>query len=166
MDSIDPISKRISVREYDSREIPEEALKRILEAGRIAPSAMNYQPWKFVVVHDPSRRKALSHGRYAKFLTECPVVIVGCGNKKRSPEWYTVDVTIALQNMVTQATAEGLGSCWIGSFDEDAVKAAIKAPEDHAIVAMLAIGYPKDGKLKIAHKRKSFDEIVSFEDFS
>ncbi len=164
MNLIDPINKRISIREYDSKEIPEEALRRILEAGRIAPSAMNYQPWKFVVVRDQQIRKALSHGRYAKFLTECPVVIVGCGNKKRSPEWYTVDVTIALQNMVTQATADGVGSCWIGSFDEDAVKAAIKAPEEYAIVAMLAIGYPK-GDHKIARKRKNFDEIVSFEEF-
>lgn len=164
MEVIDAIKKRRSIRSYDSKPVPEDVLGRVLEAGRIAPSAMNYQPWKFVVVRDPSGRKALSGGRYAKFLTECPVVIVGCGDRKKSQEWHAVDVTIALQNMVTQATAEGLGTCWIGSFDEETVRSHLGVPDEYTVVAMLALGYPKKVPSS-GRKTKNLSEIVREERF-
>lgn len=157
---MDAIKKRRSVRDYAPTPIPEDVLERVVEAGRIAPSAMNYQPWHFVIATDPKVRMALSDGRYAKFLRDCPVVIVGCGDKKRSPEWYAVDVTIALQNMVTQATAEGLGTCWIGSFFENKVKEALEVPEDYAVVAMLAVGYPK-GRQNGVRKVKDAEDVTS-----
>jgi len=170
MEVFDAIQRRKSVRVYDRRPIPDDVLMKILEAGRIAPSASNIQPWHFIVVRDQKRREALSTGRYAGFLKDSPVVIVGCGNKRSSPKWNTIDVTIALENMVLAATGEGVGTCWIGSFDEDSVKRAINAPPDCNIVAMLAVGYPRDGldlvsKVIAARKRKSFNEVVSFEEF-
>jgi nitroreductase len=170
LEVFDAIEKRKSVRAYDSRPVPEDVLMKVLETGRIAPSASNIQPWHFIVVKDPERRKALSDGKWAKFLTESPVVIVGCGNKKKSPGWHVVDVTIAMQQMVIAATAEGLGTCWIGSFYEDKVRKALKVPEELRIVAMLAVGYSKEksdltSKIVRSRNRKKMDEILSYEEF-
>lgn len=170
MDVQEAIRLRKSVRVYDSRPVPEDVLNRVLEAGRLAPSAMNYQPWHFVVVRDPEKRKALSDGRYAKFLTQSPVVIVGLGDKVSSPEWHVVDTTIALQQMVLAATEEGLGTCWIGSFYEDKVKEALGVPERYDVVAMLAVGYPKDGAdlgavPAMAKNRKDLEKILSYDGF-
>jgi nitroreductase len=116
------------------------------------------------VVSDPERRKALTGGRYAKFLTQSPVVIAGCGDMKKSPEWCKVDVTIALQNMVTQATAEGLGTCWIGSFYEDKVKKALNVPDGWTVVAMLALGYPSKTR-SAARKTKDAQAVFDWETF-
>lgn len=126
MDVFEAIQKRHSIRAYESSPVPEEKLIKILEAGRLAPSASNIQPWHFIVVRDAEKRKRLAKARWAKFLAEVPLVIVGCGNQKASPKWFTVDVAIAMQNMVLTATAEGLGTCWIGSFDEGEVKKLLK----------------------------------------
>ena len=165
MEVLDAIKNRRSVRKYLPKPIPEDALGRVIEAGRIAPSANNRQPWHFVIVKDHDIRKALSGGKWAKFLQECPVVIVGCGDTKTSPEWYAVDVTIALQNMVIQATAEGLGTCWIGSFFEDKVKEAVGMPDDYAPVAMLAVGYPEENP-KGGRKTKKVEEVTSQDRFA
>ena len=72
-----------------------EKLERILEAGRLAPSARNLEPWHFIAVTDAGKRKILSKGRFAKFLDESPVVIVACGDKEKSPDWYAIDVALA-----------------------------------------------------------------------
>lgn len=170
MNVFDAIQARKSVRAYDSRPVPKETIDKILESGRLAPSAMNYQPWHFVVVTDPKKREVLSEGRYAKFLAESPVVIVGCANTKKSPKWSTVDVTIAMQQMVLAATAEGLGTCWIGSFSEDSVRTLLEVPEEYNIVAMLAVGYPREkldlgAKLLRSRNRKELSEITSHEKF-
>jgi nitroreductase len=162
MEVLEAIRKRSSVRNYKDTPIPGEVLDRVLDAGRIAPSANNYQPWHFIVVTDPERRKALTDGKYAKFLTESPVVIVGCGDTRKAPEWCRVDVTIALQNMVTQATAEGLGTCWIGSFYEDKVKKALDIPDSLTVVAMLTVGY--SAKVRSGERKtKSMEDIISWE---
>lgn len=170
MNVFDAIRARKSVRAYDSRPIPRETIDKILESGRLAPSAMNYQPWHFVVVTDPKKREVLSESRYAKFLVESPVVIVGCANTKKSPKWSPVDVTIAMQQMVLAATAEGLGTCWIGSFSEDRVRTLLEVPEEYNVVAMLAVGYPREkldlgAKLLRSRNRKELSEITSHEKF-
>ncbi len=169
MEVMDAIRKRISVRSYDSKPVPDDVLNRVLGSARVAPSAMNYQPWHFIVVKDTEKRKTLSEGRYARFLTQSPVVVVGCADEKKSPEWAVVDVTIALQNMVLAATSEGLGTCWIGSFDEDRVKDALKVPKYYGVVAMLSMGYPKDketfARPPRAKSRKALEDIVSYEEF-
>jgi len=171
MDVLEAIKTRKSVRAYDSRPIPNEILLRILEAGRLAPSAGNIQPWHFVVVSDVEKRKRIAQTRYARFLGESPVVIVGCGDQKASPRWYMVDVTIALENMVLTATNEGLGTCWIGSFSEDEIREMLKIPENFRVVALLAVGYSRKkldlaGKLlHLIRRRKKLKKIASFEEF-
>ncbi len=168
MDVSDAIRTRRSVRSYSDEPVSDEALARILEAGRASPSANNRQPWHFIVVKDQGRRTVLSEGRYAKFLKDTPVVIVGCGDKVRSEKWYVIDTTIALENMVIQATSEGLGTCWIGSFSGESVKKLLNVPDNFEVVAMLALGHPKGFSIKdalVGRTRKESTEIVSWEEF-
>ncbi|UCE91726.1 MAG: nitroreductase family protein [Methanobacteriota archaeon] len=170
MDVFDAVRVRRSVRAYDTTPVPKESLDKVLESGRLAPSASNFQPWKFIIVTDKAKRTELSKARYAGFLKESPVVIVGCGDRKGSPEWYAVDTTIALQNMVLTATEEGLGTCWIGSFDEDRVRSLLSIPDELSVVAMLSVGYPRK-KLDLAsmitggRNRKALEDVVSYEEY-
>jgi nitroreductase len=166
------VQKRCSIRAYSSASVPREKLIKILEAARLAPSAGNLQPWHFVVVTNNEKRQKIAENRmFAGFLAEAPIIIVGCGDMKASPKWYMVDVAIAMQNMVLTATSEGLGTCWIGDFDEKLVKELLKIPKNYRIVALLAIGYPREkfdfqGKmLHLIRKRKKLGNIVSFEEF-
>ncbi len=168
MEVDDAIRNRRSVRAYADEPVSDEILAKILEAGRVSPSANNRQPWHFIVVKDQEKRKVLSEGKYAKFLTATPVVIVGCGDKVRSEKWRTVDTTIALENMVLQATSEGLGTCWIGSFDGESVRRLLQIPDNLEVVAMLAVGHPKGLRIRdmvIGRSRKNLGEIVSWEEF-
>jgi len=171
MDVYEAIEKRKSIRNYEPTPVPKEKIEKILEAARLAPSASNLQPRHFIVVTDAEKRKALSGGMFAKFLRQSPVVIAACGDEKTSPKWYAIDVAIAVENMVLAATGEGLGTCWIGSFDESQVKAVLKIPSNLRVVVLLAVGYPSDKEsltskvLRIVRKRKSLDEIVSVEEY-
>ncbi len=169
MDVFEAIQKRKSSKTDEATLVSKEALKKLLEAARLSPSAKNIQPWHFIVVTDPKKRKALSKGVFAKFLSETPAVIVLCGDEKASPEWYMVDVALAGENMVLAATEEGLGTCWVGSFDEKQVKTLVGVPEDLRVVALLAVGYAKEKAsltskvIKFLRRRKTMDEIASWE---
>ncbi len=170
MEVFEAVQRRKSIRSYESKTIPAEVMDRILESARLSPSASNRQPWHFIVVKDTDMKKALSTGMFAKFLHEAPVIIVACGDEKASPNWYVVDTTIATQTMVLAATAEGLGTCWIGSFNEIDVKKLLDIPDGFRVIALLPIGYPRD-KLDVSKVinlmkgRKSLKEIVSGEKF-
>jgi len=165
------VQARRSVRAYQSTPVPKEKLLQVLEAGRLAPSASNIQPWHFIVVTDAEKRERLAQGMFSKFLKEAPVVIVGCGDQRASPKWFMVDVAIAMQNMVLTATSMGLGTCWVGSFEENQVRQLLKIPENYRVVALLALGYPKKkfdftGKvLHLIRRRKPLEKVVSFEEF-
>jgi len=169
MDVFEAIQKRKSPRTFDSTPVTKEVLKKLLEAARHSPSAKNIQPWHFIVVTNPKKREALSKGVFAKFLKETPAVIVLCGDQKASPEWYMVDVALAVENMVLAATEEGLGTCWVGSFDEKDVKPLLGIPEDLRVVALLAIGYAKEKAsltskvIRFIRRRKTMGEIASWE---
>ncbi|MBA7485532.1 MAG: nitroreductase [Firmicutes bacterium] len=170
MEVREAIEKRRSVRVYEDRPIPEEKLKRVLEAARLAPSASNQQPWNFVVVQDVESRKKL--GRAAgdqSFVGEAPVVIAAvalrtdhimmCGVHS-----YPVDLAIAVDHITLAAVEEGLGSCWIGAFSQAEVKRILNIPKQYMVVALLPIGYPAEtGGLK---SRKPLETIVSYETFS
>jgi nitroreductase len=172
MEVFEAIQKRRSARAYLPDPVPEDKLERILEAGRIAPSASNIQPWHFIVVRDEHKREKLAKsGVFARFLSQSPVVIVGCGNRKASPKWSIVDTAIAMQNVVLAATGEGLGTYWVGSFKEEEVKELLNIPDEMNVIALLAVGYPHkrlDLLAKIAHlihRRKKPVEIVSLDEF-
>jgi nitroreductase len=173
MDVFEAITKRRSTRAYEpTRSIPNEKLGRILEAARLAPSAGNVQPWHFIIVKDHEKRQTLAKGgRYARFLVESPIVVVGCGDQKASPNWYKVDVAIAMQNIVLTATEEGLGTCWIGSFKENQIRSLLKIPDNFRVIALVALGYPREkldieGKiLHLVRRKKSLNKIISLDEY-
>jgi len=170
LDIFEAIRKRKSVRSYAPTSIPEEALVKILDAARLAPSAGNAQPWHFIIVRDEDKRARIAKGcRYGKFLAESPVVIVACGDKKASPSWYAIDTAIALEHLVLAATALELGTCWVGSFNQEDIHEMLKLPEKLEVIALMAIGYPRkkfDLLAKILHAvrpRKRLKNIASLE---
>jgi len=160
MSLIDVILNRRSIRRYKSDPIPEDVLHRILEAGRLAPSAGNRQPWHFIVITDPEIKDKLSQGRWNWFIKDSALTIVGCGyvDTPYARKWSTVDVTIALQNMVIAAQAQRLGSCWIGDFKQREVKKILGIPKNLKVIALISFGYPAEHpgpKVK-----KNLEEIV------
>ncbi len=171
MDVFEAIQERRSIRAYQQKTVPKNLLLKILDAARLAPSARNVEPWHFIVVTDAKKREALSKGAFAKFLSEAPVVIVACGDAKASPKWYRVDVAIACENLVLAATGEGLGTCWVGSFKKDEVKAVVGVPEHLEVVALLAVGYAREKVdlsrrlLYLVRRRKILSEIASMETY-
>lgn len=162
------VEKRKSIRSYKSIDVEKEKLDYILEAFRLAPSAKNLQPWKLVVVTDKAvMQELVPVCRNQAFIAEAPVIIAVCvkeeeayatmgGYLNSSP----VDVGISFEHLMLAATEQGLGSCWIGAFNEKAVGEVIGVPENVRVVALTPIGYPDDQGRE--RKRKSIEEIVSY----
>jgi len=171
MDVFEAIQERRSIRSYTDKPVEREKIEKILEAGRLAPSARNSEPWHFIVVTNAEKRKALSKGLYAKFVSHAPLVIVACGDKKASADWYAVDVSLAVENMILTAINEGLGTCCVGSFSEKDIMEILKIPDNYEVIVMLVIGYARE-KLDLSSKllhlvrsRKTISEVASEETF-
>jgi nitroreductase len=172
LEVIEAIQKRKSIRSYEPTPVPSEKLRKLLEAARFAPLAGNIQPWRLIVVLDSQRRKKIAKGcRFGHFLAESPVVIVGCGDQKASPRWHAIDTCIAMQNLVLAATGEGLGTFWIGAFNEKTIREMLKVPNHLKVVALLVLGYPREKPnitAKLAHfirPRKRLDRIANLEEY-
>ncbi len=164
MSFLDLILSRRSIRKYEPKDVPDDVLKRILEAGRQAPSAANRQPIHFVVVRDTEKKKKLS-ALLSRFIKDAPIVIVGCADEKSTltGKWAVVDTAIAMENMVIAAWTLGVGSCWVGSFDEDSAKKFLNIPDKWKVVALVTFGYPAEQPKP--RNKKSFEELFSFEKF-
>lgn len=140
MDVKTAIRTRRSIRAYDPREVEEEKLVRVLESGRLSPSASNRQERRFIVIRDAGTRKALSEAaRNQKFLADAPVVIAACSVEKEyvmscGQLAYPIDTAIAVDHMTLAAVEEGLGTCWIGAFDEKKVKEILNIPDEIRVV--------------------------------
>ncbi len=165
------IRERKSIRKYKVDSIPEETLFRILEAGRLAPSGKNFQPWKFIVVKDKIiKEKLVSACAGQSFIAQAPIVIAACGFPEESyahmgryMKSWPIDVAIALEHMILQAWEEGLGTCWIGAFKEDEVKSILEIPRDVKVLALTPVGYPaKESRFR---GRKPLEEIISYDKF-
>ncbi len=165
MSLVDIIISRRSIRRYEKREVPENILSKILEAGRQAPSANNRQPWRFIIVTDEEIKKKLSRGRWNRFIKDSAFTIVGCGyiGDSYGKRWSTIDTTIALQNMVIAAWSLGIGSCWIGDFREEEVRRLLNIPDEWKVIALISFGYPAEKPSNVW--KKPLSEIVSYNSF-
>ncbi|MGQ9680455.1 MAG: nitroreductase family protein [Candidatus Bathyarchaeia archaeon] len=173
MEFYEVVRTRRSIRSFKPDPIPDDVLKRVLEAARIAPSGSNRQPWRFILVNDrkliDSVVDACGHQR---FLSEAPVLIVACGcDIKYDRGGYMgdlsmlVDVSIAVTHLILAARAEGLGTCWIGGFDNEELKRLLHIPKDWNVVAVTPLGFPK-APFSEPGARKPLEEVVSFNVFS
>jgi len=174
MDLFRVIEKRRSIRKFKNIPVANEDLKKILEAGRLAPSGGNRQPWYFVIVRDFETKRALSvAANNQKFIADADVVIVALGDpmidsiklpyklsSSRMP--YKQDPMIAVEHMVLAATALGYGTCWTGAFNEDEIKRILKIPENLTVIALLPVGVPDESPS--SRPKKPFTEIF-FKEF-
>ena len=165
------IEQRYSVRSYQDKEVEKEKLITILEAGQIAPSAVNNQPWHFIVVQESENHKQFSEIYHRDWFNEAPVYIVVCGDHKQAwkrnedeKDHCDIDGAIAIDHMTLQATELGLGTCWICNFYVEKCKCFFNLPEHIEPIAILSLGYPTDKKAPVK-KRKSLEEIVHWEKF-
>jgi len=142
VDVFETIAARRSIRAYKNEPVPPESLARVLEAARISPTAGNRQEYRFVVVKDEATRKALVPAcNNQAFIGDAGVVVVGCATNP-ARRYSPVDVAIALDHMTLAAAALGLGTCWIGAFSEEKVKAILGIPEGVTVWSLLPIGIP------------------------
>ena len=172
MDIFDVFSARHSIRAYTDQPIPDEALKQILESVNRAPSAGNLQAFDIYQVTKKEHKEALMRASHdQEFLVQAPVVLVFCAVPSRSAVRYTErgetlyciqDATIACTFAMLAATAQGLGTVWVGAFDEEAVGRIINVEPGHRPIAMLPIGYP-DGTPRIRTRRKLAEIVHSVE---
>ena len=171
------VHKRRSVRKYSDQPVAKEDLLKCLEAARLAPSGCNSQPWHFIVIDEPELRKHVAarifFGIYSmnKFAMEAPVLVAVVSEKEkflasfggqiRDTSYCLVDIGIACEHLILQAQELGIGSCWIGWFDEKALKEELRIPKDKKIDIVIALGYPVEDQI-VPKTRKSLAEISSF----
>lgn len=168
MKTLEAIKARRSIRKYLDQPVEKDKLEIILEAARLAPSARNAQNWKFIVVEDKAVKEQLATATNYKFIAEASVVIVGVGLEperlmKCEVPAYAVDLSIAMTNITLAATAVGLGTCWIGGFDQNKARQVLRVPEQYKIVELMPLGYPAEDPE--ARKRKELSEIISYNQF-
>jgi nitroreductase len=177
----DIVKHRISIRDFLDKPVEREKIAMCLEAARLAPSACNSQPWKFIVVDDPKMKKTLCDaafgGIYAlnAFAKKAPVIVVIVSEKPkflakvggaiRNTQYYLIDIGIAGEHLVLQAEDLGLGTCWMGWFNEKGVKSVLNVPQDRKIDIVIAMGYYDQKKGDVKHNRESLDKIASFNSF-
>ena len=163
MSCIEKVLTRRSVRKFKKDVVCEEVFKDILEAGRQAPSATNSQPWHFVVARDEKQKDACSFQGFNRWVNGASFVIVGFYRRSEViiEKLSLMDVTIALQNMVVAGWVQGVGSCWMGAFDERKLRDTLNLPLDAKVVGAVAFGIP-DGNPRQAYK-KPLQEIFHFD---
>jgi nitroreductase len=180
MEILKSIQNRISTRKYSEQPVEKDKIERCLEAGRMAPSACNAQPWKFIVIDDPELRDKVANAARAemlnmnKFTNEAPVIIAivmepanvtsTLGSKIKRKHYPLIDVGIAAEHICLQATEEGLGTCMIGWLNEKKVRKLLSIPYSRRIPLLITLGYSAEEKEK-TRRRKEFGEIVSYNQY-
>ena len=164
---------RYSVRAYENTPVEKEKIKKVVDAARIAPSAVNLQPWKFVVIRDEDIKNQIAGEYKREWIREAPVIIAACGDhnsawKRGDGKDHTdIDLAIAVDHMTLAAVEEGLGTCWVCNFNSMNCAGILNLPKGMEIVALLPLGYPKEEGDPHRHeeKRKSLDDIIVWESF-
>lgn len=164
MNFLELAGKRASIRAYKPEPVPDDLLNKVLEAGRIAPSAANFQPWHFVVIRDDAAKARLAEAYAKDWFWKAPVIVVVCVDtvkawtRRDGKSYAFVDGAIAMDHMTLCAAELGLGTCWIGAFDPEKARAILGVPERVEIVAMTPLGFPDSAPFP--KKRKEMNEIV------
>lgn len=181
MPLLDLLRHRRSVRNFIDKPVEREKIMMCLEAARIAPSASNSQPWKFIVVDDRDVKNGLCEKAFSgiyslnSFCKMAPVIVAVVSEKSkfltrigaifRGTKYYLIDIGIAAEHFVLQAEDLGLGTCWIGWFNERAVKSILSVPRSKKIDILIALGYYERNKLGPEHGREPMDRIASFNSY-
>jgi nitroreductase len=175
MDFFDVVRTRRSVRSFKPDMVSDEVLNVVLEAVRIAPSGSNRQPWRFIIVKDEITKQRLIRAcGDQKWLAEAPIIVVACGhifdyNRGGYMEDFSmlVDLSIAMTHLILAARNEGLGTCWIGFFNNAQVKRVLEVPEGWNVAGLTPLGYPEAGEKAFTEPgpRKPLSEIVSTDKF-
>lgn len=177
---LDLVRKRRSVRSYAPKPLEREAILSCLEAARLAPSACNVQPWRFVVVDAPDLKSKLCNAAFSgshatnRFAGEASVIITVVadpdlfanvlGATLQGTRYFLIDIGIACAHLVLRAAELGLGACVLGWFNEGGVKRVLGIPRRKKVVVLISIGYPAEEKGDVK-KRKTLEEIASFNAF-
>ena len=166
----DLIVKRFSVRKFTAKEVEKEKILRVLEAGRMAPSAVNYQPWHFIVINDEEKLRKIHTVYQRSWIQEAPLIIVACADHSKSwkrtsdgKDSADIDVAIAIDHMTLMATELGLGTCWVCNFNIQECSCILHLPSSLEPIALVPMGYPNISAP--AKKRKSLNEIVHLNEF-
>ena len=181
MPLLDVLKQRRSVRDFIDKPVEREKIMVCLEAARIAPSACNSQPWKFIVVDDERLKKKLCNAAFGgiysvnAFCKKAPVIVAVVSEKSkflariggmfRGTEYNLIDIGISCEHFVLQAVDLGLGACWIGWFDEGAVKAVLNVPQEKKIDILIALGYYDPTTVSPEYNREPIDKIASFNSY-
>ncbi|MDH3345680.1 MAG: nitroreductase family protein [Kiritimatiellaceae bacterium] len=164
--------KRVSIRSYTEEPVSPEMLQNILEAGRLAPTACNLQPFRFVVVQEKENLAALAESYPAPWFAEAPVVIAICTqpgkawirNKHDGKNYVDIDGAIAADHMTLAAEELGLGTCWVGAFNPKIARKVLHLPRSVELLVMLTLGHPNEtGRPK---ERKKLDQLVNHESWT
>ncbi|NHJ31911.1 MAG: hypothetical protein FK732_03525 [Asgard group archaeon] len=163
MKCIDQILSRRTIRKYKDEPVSEEVLNNIMEAGRCAPSATNSQPWHFVVARDEKSKEACDFQGFNRFIKKSSFIVVGFYRQSEViiEKLSLMDVTIALQNMVVAGWVQGVGSCWMGAFDDVKIESTLNLPSDAWVVGAVAFGIPDESPSQ--PPKKPLNQIVHFD---
>jgi len=178
---LDLVRHRKSIRNFLDTPVEKDKIMMCLEAARLAPSASNSQPWKFIVVDDRDVKNRLCDSAFSgiyminSFCKTAPVIVAVVSEKSkflariggmfRGTQFYLIDIGIACEHFVLQAEDLGLGTCWIGWFNEKAVKSILGVPQNKKIDILIALGYYEKGMLGAEHGREPMDRIASFNSY-
>lgn len=170
MKFIELANKRRSVRQYSEREISDELLLQIAEAGRLAPSAVNYQPWIFYIIKSEDGMNKLHESYNREWFGKCKYAILVCADKSqawiRSSDQKShadIDASIAIDHMTLQAADLGIGSCWICNFDPETLKINFGLTDVLSPIAIISLGYPADESIwEQPKKRKDISQITEW----
>ena len=168
MDFYDVVRKRYSVRAYRKDPIPDDVLRRVLEAAVLAPTAANRQAFRLIVAHTEGREQELSRVYDRPWFVQGPVVIAAVGvpesawvRRGDGKNYCDLDIGIVMEHLVLAATAEGLGTCWVAAFDPQAAREVLRLPPEAEPIAFTPLGYPATEGLQKG--RKPFEELISYE---
>ena len=164
------IKSRFSVRKFKNTSVEKEKINLVLDAGRLAPSAVNFQPWHFIVIREPENLKKIKEIYPREWITTAPVVIIASSDHSKSwkrksdgKDFADVDISIAVDHMTLQAAEIGLGTCWVCNFDVKKCSDLFRIPEHIEPTVVLPLGYPDITAPE--KKRMSLQEITHWESF-